>query len=126
MYCPKCGASNPDDATYCKTCGSQLQITNSGGAYPNPSPNYPGSRAASKSPIIAAILNLFFGIGYWYLGYRRVLNVPTWLFVLITLIVYAILSIFFFGILSLLIAIVLAIDGYQKGEGQRGFIQAEF
>ena len=25
MYCPKCGAENPDDAKFCSECGSQLK-----------------------------------------------------------------------------------------------------
>jgi hypothetical protein len=124
MYCPKCGTFNPDDAVYCKNCGAQVTATSSQRPIPGTNPYTP--RPEAKSPIIAGILNLFFGVGYWYLGYRRVLNVPTGAFVVVALIIYIILSVIpFLGILTLLIAIVLAIDGYQKGEGQRGFIQAE-
>jgi hypothetical protein len=127
MYCSKCGAFNPDDAAYCKNCGAQIQAPNTTpqGSHAGASPYSPGPSPTAKSPIIAAILNLFFGIGYLYLGYRRVLNVPTTVFVIVAVILYVILGLFTVGILSLLIAIVLAIDGYQKGEGQRGFILAE-
>ena len=101
-----------------------MSVASSQGPIPSANPYAP--RPEAKSSIIAAILNLFFGVGYWYLGYRRVLNVPTGVFIIIALIIYIILGLFpFVGILVLLIAIVLAIDGYQKGEGQRGFIQAE-
>jgi len=78
-----------------------------------------------KSPIVAAVLNLFFGLGYWYLGYKKVLGIPTFGFVVAMLVVYAVLGFYTAGIISLIIAIVLAIDGYQKGQGQRGFISVE-
>ena len=78
-----------------------------------------------KSPIVAAVLNLFWGLGYWYLGYKKVLGIPTFGFVIAMLVVYFLIGLFTFGTISLIIAIVLAIDGYQKGQGQRGFISAE-
>lgn len=46
-------------------------------------------------------------------------------FVILALIVYIILGYFTIGVLTLIIAILLAVDGYQKAEGQRGFIQAK-
>jgi len=125
MYCPRCGALNEDDATYCKNCGNYIQVANTIPQAPAQAPYYPPPRPARKNPVVAAVLNLFFGLGYWYLGYRRVLGVPTTVFIVLALIVYIILSIFTAGIITLLIAIVLAIDGYQKAEGQRGFIPAD-
>jgi len=124
MFCPKCGAQNPDDATYCKSCGASLQTQSAGapGQMPNASP--PAS-ASTKSPIVAAILNLFWGIGYWYLGYKKVLGIATMLFIILMLIVYFIVGFFTAGIIALIIAVVLAVDGYQKGQGQKGFISAE-
>ena len=47
------------------------------------------------------------------------------IFVMLMLIVFAIVGTFTLGIVSPLIAIILAIDDYQKGEGQSGFISAE-
>lgn len=42
MYCPKCGTANPDDATFCHSCGASLKESNpsepSLGASVNPSP----------------------------------------------------------------------------------------
>ena len=90
---------------------------------PNASP--PMSNPSSKSPIVAAILNLFWGIGSWYLGYKKVLGIATVLFIILMLIVYFILGFFTAGILELIIAVALAIDGYQKGQGQKGFISAQ-
>jgi hypothetical protein len=127
MFCQSCGAENADDAVYCRSCGAQLQVAGARppGTMPGSSPYYSAPRPPAKSPVVAAILNLFFGIGYWYLGYRKVLTVPTTIFIIIALIIYLILGIFTFGILELLLAIILAIDGYQKGQGQKGFIAAE-
>jgi ribosomal protein L40E len=129
MFCTRCSAQNSDEAAFCEKCGNPLKA-DSTGAQPQPSSYYPPSSpsshsATSRSPIIAAILNLFFGVGYLYLGYKRVLGIQTILFVVILLVVYAILGFFTFGILSLIIAVILAIDGYQKAEGQKGFISAE-
>ena len=47
------------------------------------------------------------------------------LFVIIMLIVFAIVGTFTLGLVELVIAVILAIDGYQKGQGQKGFIGAE-
>jgi len=91
-----------------------------------PSPHSAGASRMGKSPIIAGILNLFWGLGYWYLGYRKVLGIPTAFFVVLTLIFYIILGYFTAGILTLIIAILLAVDGYLKGEGQKGFISVEW
>ena len=125
MFCPKCGSENPDDATYCKSCGASLQTQTFGAPGQMPNAGTPMSNPSSKSPIVAAILNLFWGIGYWYLGYKKVLGIATVLFIILMLIVYFILGFFTAGIITLIIAVVLAIDGYQKGQGQKGFISAE-
>lgn len=29
MYCPKCGEDNPDNALFCKNCGSKLDVKKS-------------------------------------------------------------------------------------------------
>lgn len=79
----------------------------------------------SKNAFVAAILNLFWGLGYIYLGYKKVLGLPAVLFVIVMLIVYFVVAIFTLGLLTLIIAIVLAIDGYQKAKGNAGFIGAQ-
>lgn len=119
MFCPKCGAENTDNAGFCQKCGNALQA-------PAPTSSTQSTTTqTAKSPIIAAILNLFFGVGYLYLGYKKVLGIQTILFVIIMLIVFAIVGTFTLGLVELVIAVILAIDGYQKGQGQKGFIGAE-
>jgi uncharacterized membrane protein YvbJ len=123
VYCPKCGAQNDDTATFCASCGAPLPQS---AATPAQS-SLPPSQApvASRSAIVAAIANLFWGLGYLYLGYKKVLGIPSIGFVAVMFILYVVLGFFTFGILSLLIAIALAIDGYQKGSGQKGFVDAQ-
>jgi hypothetical protein len=83
------------------------------------------SQVSRKNPWIAAFLNLFFGLGYVYLGTRKVLGVPTIAFVILALLLDIILGIFTLGIASFLFAILLAVDGWQKANGGKGFISAE-
>jgi hypothetical protein len=122
MYCPKCGASNQNDATFCSSCGETLMVAPVGSVGSVP----PSNQVWRKSPIIAAILNFFlFGVGYLYLGYKKVLGIQTVFFVVLVFIVYIIIGAFTFGLLELLIGIVLAYDGYVKAKGERGILGAE-
>jgi hypothetical protein len=78
-----------------------------------------------KSALVAAVLNLFFGLGYLYLGYNKVLGVPAIVFVVLALVIYLIVGVFTIGIVTFIFAILLFVDGWQKGSGQKGFISAE-
>lgn len=57
-----------------------------------------------KNALVAGVLNLFFGLGYLYLGYKKVLGVPAIVFVVLALIVYALIGVFTFGIVSFILA----------------------
>jgi hypothetical protein len=81
--------------------------------------------AVGKNPFVAAILNLFWGIGYLYLGYKKVLGLQTILFVIVFFIIDVVIGIFTFGIISLILSLVLAYDAYIKAKGKKGFISAE-
>jgi uncharacterized membrane protein YvbJ len=119
VYCPKCGAYNSDDATYCASCGYSLKAAPPGYTQPL----YPSQR---KEPIIAALLNFFlFGIGYLYLGYRKVMGISTVVFVIVIFIVYILVGFFTFGLLELVLGIFLAYDGYVKAKGERGYLGTE-
>ncbi|HUK75191.1 MAG TPA: zinc ribbon domain-containing protein [Nitrososphaerales archaeon] len=128
MFCAKCGAQNADGAVFCASCGASLST----GAQAAPSSPAPGGQAmpqsnqyAGKSPIVAAVLNLFFGLGYLYLGTKKVLGLSTILFVVVALVLQILLGIFTIGILSFVFAILLAVDGWQKANGGKGYINAE-
>lgn len=129
MFCSKCGASNTDEAQFCKACGNPLKSpsdqTPLQQAQPSPVSAPPGQPGDKKSPVVAAILNLFIGLGYVYLGYRKVLGLPTLLFVFAVLIIQILLTILTFWLLPLVIAVLMAYDGYVKAEGQRGLVSAE-
>ena len=83
------------------------------------------SSRTGKSPIVAAVLNFFFGLGYLYLGYKKILGIRTVGFVVGAFLVFSLLSLFITGLIPLALGIILAIDGYQKAQGQKGFITAE-
>jgi hypothetical protein len=84
-----------------------------------------GLPPGGRNPWVAAILNLFIGIGYLYLGYKKVLSLPTILFVVVVLVVELLLGIFTLGILSFVTAIILAYDGYVKAKGGRGYLSTD-
>lgn len=93
---------------------------------PASSPSYGQTQSVRKSPIIAALLSFFlFGIGYLYLGYKKVLGVPTIVFVVLMLIVYIVLAAFTFGLLELVPGLLLGYDSYVKAKGQRGILEAD-
>lgn len=129
MFCTKCGAQNADGAAFCQSCGSKLDATSQSAPAPAGSPEGPATSTSvsvqGKSPLVAAVLNFFFGAGYLYLGFKRVLGVPTAVFVVLALIVYIGLGFYTIGIVTLVLAILLAVDGWQKGNGEKGFITAE-
>lgn len=126
MFCPKCGAQNADGAAFCFSCGNKLDALPTSSMPPAQSSGMPSSGTVQgKSPVVAAVLNLFFGLGYLYLGYKKVLGVPVIVFVVLALVIYFVLGIFTLGILPFILAIMLGVDGWQKGSGQKGFINAE-
>jgi len=78
-----------------------------------------------KDPIIAGLLNLFIGLGYLYLGYRKVFGLPTILFVIVYFFIDIFLGIFTLGLVPLILAILVAYDGYVKARGEKGYISTE-
>ena len=128
VFCSKCGAQNADGTAFCSNCGASLSTASQpASAVPTPSgQGVPSSNQyAGKSPIVAAVLNLFFGLGYLYLGTKKVLGLSTIAFVLLALVLDIVLGFFTFGIVSFVFAILLAVDGWQKANGAKGFINAE-
>lgn len=133
MYCSSCGAPNTEGAAFCIKCGAALTPA-SASQIPSPPPPPPtpqyvapvtGLPPGGRNPWVAAILNFFFGIGYIYLGYKKVLGIPPILFVVIVIVVEIIVGLFTLGLLSLFIGIFLAYDGFVKAKGQRGYLGTE-
>jgi hypothetical protein len=82
----------------------------------------------SKSGVLGAILNFLFpGLGYWYLGYRKVLGIHPVLFLIGIWIVEAVIfyMIPILSLLSLLISLFVAYDAYVKAKGKPGCVDAE-
>ena len=127
VYCTKCGSQNPDDAAYCFKCGNKVLTASETSAGPVQASTPAAASqhpAQGKSAVLAALLNLFFGLGYVYLGFSKVLGVPTIVFVVLVLVVYILIGVATLGIITLILAILFAVDGYQKGKGSKGFISA--
>lgn len=127
MFCSACGSPNADGAAFCSKCGAPLAKATTAPAQAPETVNAPPPIQSSerKNPYVAAVLNLFFGIGYLYLGYNKVLGVPAILFVIVALIVDVVVGVFTAGIASLLFALLLAYDGYVKANGKKGYINTE-
>jgi len=121
VFCPRCGTANPDGTAFCSACGFQLAA----GGSPISNPSFSLNAPTGERALLAAFLNLFFGIGYLYLGYRKVVGAPAIAFVLIALVIYIFLGVFSAGFGTVLLAVLFAIDGWQKGSGGKGFISAE-
>lgn len=129
MFCSRCGAPNSDSASFCVKCGNPLKsppgaapTQQSQPAYVAPPPAQQGSR---KNPLLAGFLNLFIGLGYLYLGYQKVLGLPTILFVLVVLVINILVGFYTIGLVPLVLAILLAYDGYVKAKGEEGYISTE-
>jgi len=115
VFCGKC--DNP-----LKNASSATPSQQSQPAYASRPPVQQGNR---KSSIVAGFLNLFIGLGYLYLGYRKVFGLPTILFVIIVFLVDVLLTRLTFGLVPLIIAILLAYDGYVKARGEKGYVDTE-
>jgi hypothetical protein len=85
----------------------------------------PVPQGSGKDPIVAAILNLLLGLGYLYLGFRKVLGLPTILFIVVYLLVDIVLGILTFWVGPLILAILVAYDGYVKAKGEKGYLITE-
>jgi zinc-ribbon domain len=127
MFCSNCGSPNPDGVAFCSKCGTALGPAASTpaqapqGGFPAPA----SQTAVGKNRFVAAILNLFWGIGYLYLGYKKIFGLRAILFVIVVFIIEVVLSIFGLGIISFIFDLALAYDGYVKAKGKKGFISAE-
>jgi len=124
-FCPKCGAENKDNANFCIKCGNTLSI---GEQIIEPTHGYSMQQASNqgKSPVVPVLLNFFiiWGLGYWYLGIKKVFGVPWYMLFVAQIFVYilAVATAGIFFVIGLLINIALAYDVYQKAMLKPGFV----
>ena len=120
MYCPRCGALNPDGSAFCGACGANLGLLLTW----QPGTPAAGPAGEPSTPILAAILCFLFGIGYVYLNLKSVMGIPAIVFVFAMIAVYFVAGVLTFGVMSFVLGAVLAADGYQKARGGTGFVPA--
>jgi len=129
VFCGKCGAPNDEDASFCVKCGNPLRDLSSATPPQQPQPANvtppPVPQGNRKDPVVAGVLNLFVGLGYLYLGYRKVLGLPTILFVVVYFLVNIVLAFLTLGLVPLILAILPAYDGYVKAKGEKGYVSTE-
>lgn len=129
VFCSECGAKLEEDALFCTECGTALTSIKRGIVI------HRATVRQEKSAGIAAISNfLIWGVGYYYLGIKRVSGLPWFILTILVIILNIIYFMYFmrYGeynivilLLAIVVSIVLAIDAYQKAEGRPGFIPSE-
>lgn len=120
--CSNCGMENGDNATFCTRCGKALTAPSK-----MPFIDDLNITPTMKKAGIAIILNffLFWGLGYWYLGCKKVVGQNWYMLIIAQLIVGAISSIVpFLGLIYLAANVALAYDLYEKANGRTGFVPA--
>jgi len=82
----------------------------------------------SENGVLGAILNFLLpGLGYWYLGYRKVFGIHPVLFLIVIWIVEGV-TVFWISplyALAFFISLFLAYDAYLKAIGKPGWVRAE-
>lgn len=74
MYCPKCGAANADQASFCQRCGANLKPD---GATSTTTPGSPNAVSAGvqtqggKSKTASILLAVFLGFWTWLYTYKK-------------------------------------------------------
>jgi len=122
VFCPKCGAKNDDNASFCSSCGEKLREGSKQTDHPDVV-----LRIGQRNVVLAVLLNFFFpGIGYWYWGYKKVLGIhPVLLFIGWIIVTYfANYLVFGLGLPFLALDLFLTYDLYVKTEGKPGWLEA--
>ena len=125
-FCSKCGTENKENAKFCIKCGNSLHLgVESMRQFPDYSNAPQETIKKKKSPIIAMVLNfvIAWGLGYWYLGIKKVWGLPWYsLFIVEILLAFIVMNIEGFGIIFTLLNFALAYDVYQKALSKPGFV----
>ena len=78
--------------------------------------------------VLSAVLNFLLpGLGYWYLGFQKVMGVHPIIFLVLVWIVEAVITFVIPSLefLSLIISIFLACDAYMKATGKPGWVNVK-
>ncbi len=118
--CSKCGAENEEGNKFCIKCGSSLFAT------ANMSEKKMTPAQLNKNPFIAVLLNLFlWGLGYWYLGIKKIYGFPWFFMIVFYFILYAIAMNDRSNMMYIALVVIhwaLAYDVYQKAKGKPGWV----
>jgi zinc-ribbon domain len=125
--CSNCGRENENDALYCVKCGNEFKVIPKAGIPKTGVPFIDDFEVTPtlKKAAIAIALNffLFWGLGYWRLGIKKIYGF-SWYMLVIPQIIIGILSAFvpFLGAIYFTANLALAYDIYEKANGRPGFI----
>lgn len=134
IFCSSCGAENKDGANFCMKCGNSLSLEKQNvNSSTTSSINHQEVQQTvkyGKNPVVAVLLNffLFWGLGYWYLGIKKIYGLPWYALIGVQFLI----GIIFFGsesslilLISIVVNISLAYDVYQKALSKPGFVPVE-
>jgi hypothetical protein len=79
--------------------------------------------SSSQNGILGAILNFLFpGLGYWYLGYRKVFGIHPILFLIAVWVVEMVIVFYVSSLVPFFISLFLACDAYLKSTGNAAWV----
>lgn len=129
-FCSRCGAENKDNANFCMKCGNSVSVgklnINQSSMPPMAWQETKQITTNGRSSIVAALLNLSWGwgLGYNYVGIKKVCGLPWYSLVIIQcfLIMLAGYVSWIFILLLPVGSFAFAYDVYQKASSKPGFI----
>lgn len=79
--------------------------------------------SSSQNGVLSAILNFLFpGLGYWYLGYRKVFGIHPILFLIAIWVAEAAMAVYISSLVPFFISLFLACDAYLKSTGNAAWV----
>jgi hypothetical protein len=113
---------NDSSAAFCTRCGKE---------FPAPASKMPGLNDLNITPVmkkaaIAIVLNfLLWGLGYWYLGLKKVYGQSWYILIVVQVLAFVVTHVIpLLGIVYLIVWIAFSYDLYEKANGRTGFVPA--